>query len=136
MELTVMVVGVVATTRVALTECVNELAESVPVIVRGNVPGVAPAVTLSVAEPEPEMDCGLKLCEENPDPLTDRLTVPLYPPEPDTVTVYQAPPPGATVCELGDTVIVKSGVDDAEPQALSAGTKAPATGEPTPVTRS
>jgi hypothetical protein len=132
-----MVVGTVATTKVALTECVGEPPESVPVIVRVNVPVLVPAVTFRVVEPEPPViELGVKPAEEYPDPLTDSLTVPLYPPELETVTVYEVLPPGTTLCEPGDTVSVKSGGGGAVFHVLNAGTKLPATGEPTPVTRS
>jgi hypothetical protein len=89
----------------------------VPVTVSESAHGTVLVVVfiVSVEEPEPLMEAGLKPALltplENPDSLpTLRLTEPLKPLTGVTVTVNAAAPPGTTSCADGPTAIEKSGV--------------------------
>ena len=63
---------------------------------------------VSVEVPEPVTDVGLKLAlDREGNPLTLKLTTPLNPPEPVTVTMEVACDPRVTVCELGVAEIEK-----------------------------
>jgi hypothetical protein len=74
--------------------------------------GVVLAVEmLSVEEPEPPIEAGLKLAEAPlGNPLTPRLTVAVKPLSGLTVAVKLAPAPTVTDCELGVAEIEKSGM--------------------------
>ena len=76
---------------------------------------LVPVSIVSVEEPEPLIEVGLKppllTPVGNPDSLpTLRLTAPVKPLCGVTVTVYAAVPPGTTCCADGPTVIEKSGL--------------------------
>ena len=84
----------------------------VPVIVSVFVPaGVLLAVVMvSVLDPDPAMELGLKLAvAREGSPLTLRLTVPVNPFSAPTVTLYVVLDPRVTVCEAGDAAMLKSG---------------------------
>src|SRR6266850_4808844 len=75
-----------------------------PVIVKGKLPiGVAPVVLMvSVVEPDVVTEVGLKVgVAPDGNPLTLNVTAPTKPFKGVTVTVYDVPPPGTTVCEGG-----------------------------------
>jgi hypothetical protein len=68
-----------------------------------------PVETLSVEEPEPPTEVGLKLpLAPLGNPLTLKLTLAVKPPDDVTVAVYEVPAPAVTVCELGVAEMAKS----------------------------
>ena len=72
----------------SVTEVVRCKLPLVPVIVNGNVPLLLSALTVIVVLPEVFTDVGLKLAVVLPgNPLTEKVTVPLNPPDGVTVTV-------------------------------------------------
>ena len=72
----------------SVTEVVRCKLPLVPVIVNGKVPLALPAVTVNVVLPDVFTDVGLKLAVAPPaNPLTEKVTVPLNPPDGVTVTV-------------------------------------------------
>ena len=98
------------TVKVTVAEC--DKLPLVPVIVKVYVPvGVVLAVEmLSVEEPEPPIEAGLKLAEAPlGNPLTPRLTVAVKPLSALTLAVKLVPAPTVTDCELGVAEIEKSG---------------------------
>jgi len=73
---------------VSVTEVVRCKVPLVPVIVNGKVPLAFPAVAVNVVSPDVFTDIGLKLAVAPPaNPLIEKLTVPLKPPDGVTVTV-------------------------------------------------
>jgi len=75
------------------------------------VPGAAALVVVSdsVAVPEPVSEASLKLALTPAGiPEAFKATAPVKPFSAPTLTVYDAPVPGETVCELGDAEIEKS----------------------------
>ena len=83
----------------------------VPVIVSGKLPPgvVLEVITVSVDEPAPVIEAGLKLPEApEGNPLTLRATLPAKLFKAVVDTVYVVPPPGVTVWELGVAATVKS----------------------------
>ena len=65
-------------------------------------------VTVIVDVPWPVTEVGLKLAVElDGNPRTRNVTVPLNPPVAPTVTVYVVLLPRVTVCEAGETEMVK-----------------------------
>ena len=83
----------------------------VPVIVRVNVPLWPDFITVTVSAdvPAPDTDAGLKLAlVREGSPLTLKPTDPLKPFTAPIVTVYEALPGRAIVCDAGDAEIVKS----------------------------
>jgi hypothetical protein len=104
-------VGAGFTINVVLAECVS--VPLVPVTVSVNVPVAALPVVdaVNVDVPEPVTLVGLKLpLPPEPNPPTERFTVPANPFVAVIVVVYVALPPCTTVAEDGETAIVKSGV--------------------------
>jgi hypothetical protein len=74
-------------------------------------PGVEDEVfTVKVEDPEPVTELGLKLAVAPVgSPARLKFTVPVKPFKGEMDTVYVVPAPGITVCEPGETAIVKSG---------------------------
>lgn len=66
-------------------------------------------LTVSVELPDPTTDVGLKLAEAPVgNPLTLKLTVPLNPPDPASLTEYVVPAPAVTVWLAGEAATLKS----------------------------
>ena len=84
--------------------------------------------------PEPETDCGLNDADApEGTPLAERFTVPEKPPMELIETEGVALPPAVTVVEPGVALSEKSGEAAA---GTRPGSKALASGEPSPVTKS
>jgi hypothetical protein len=87
----------------------------VPVTVTVYAPAgvVLLVVTVRVEEPDPLTDVGLKLPDAPVgNPLTEKLTEPLKPPEAVAVAVKVVELPGVTACELGVSPTEKPADDD------------------------
>ena len=70
---------------------------------------LALVVTDMVEDPDPVTEVGLKLAlAPLGNPLALKVTVPLKPPDPVAVAVYEVPLPAVTVCEAGVAVTEKS----------------------------
>jgi hypothetical protein len=97
------------TTRVTVVEWTNVLL--VPVMVSVKVPDVVAAVVVTdkLDEPEPVTDVGLNTAlAPAGKPLTVKPTLPVNPPDPVTVVVYEVLPPAVTVAEAGVAEMEKS----------------------------